>query len=102
LDPGARGTFSTEANVSLAVSLKLGDAIQKEFPDIKIIYTRTTDIVPGNKNSIEGGLFYRADLANQSNGDLFMAIHCNSAGKAPGGWYGKEFRTILPPPKKLK
>ncbi len=102
MDPGARGTFSTEANVSLAVSLKLGDAIQKEFPDIKIIYTRTTDIVPGNKNSIEGGLFYRADLANQSNGDLFMAIHCNSAGKAPGGWYGKRISHYTTTTKKVK
>ena len=40
LDPGAPGRFSTEANVALAVSLKLGDAIQKEFSDIKIIYIR--------------------------------------------------------------
>lgn len=102
LDPGARGTYSTEANVSLAVSLKLGAAIQKEFSDIKIIYTRTTDIVPGNKTSVEGGLLYRADLANQSNGDLFMAIHCNSAGKAPGGWYGKRVSGYTTATKKVK
>lgn len=102
LDPGARGTFSTEADVSLSVSLKLGAAIQKEFPDIKIVYTRTTDIVPGNKNSVEGGLLYRADLANQSNGDLFMAIHCNSAGKAPGGWYGKRISHYTTSTKKVK
>lgn len=102
LDPGARGTYSSEANVSLAVSLKLGAAIEKEFPDIKIVYTRTTDIVPGNRNSIEGGLYYRADLANQSNGDLFMAIHCNSAGKAPGGWYGKRVSGYTTVTKKVK
>lgn len=102
IDPGARGTFSTESNVSLAVSLKLGDAMQKEFPDLKIIYTRTTDIVPGNKSSIEGGLLYRADLANKSNGDLFMAIHCNSAGKLPGGWYGKRISGYNTSTKKVK
>lgn len=102
LDPGAPGTFSTEANVSLAVSLKLGDAIQKEFPDIKIIYTRTTDIVPGNKPTKDAGLLYRADLANSSGGDLFIAIHCNSAGRAPGGWYGKRISHYTTATKKVK
>jgi N-acetylmuramoyl-L-alanine amidase len=79
LDPGARGSFSNEANVALGVSLKLGKAIEKEFPDIKIIYTRTTDVMAGNKRTKDEGLRYRADLANQSGGDLFIAIHCNSA-----------------------
>ncbi len=78
-DTGARGSFSTESQVSLEVSLKLGAAIQKEFPDIKIVYTRTTDIMPGNKTSVKEGLRYRADLANSSGGDLYIAIHCNSA-----------------------
>lgn len=78
-DPGARGSFSNEADVSLAVSLKLGTALQKEFPDLKIIYTRKTDIMPGNKSTKTEGLRYRADLANESAGDLFIAVHCNSA-----------------------
>ncbi len=102
IDPGATGTFSKESQVSLEVSLKLGIAIEKEFPDIKIIYTRTTDIVPGNKTSIEAGLLYRADLANESNGDLFIAIHCNSAGRAPGGWYGKRISGYKTATKKVK
>lgn len=87
LDPGARGMIASESNISLQVSLKLGDTLAKAFPDMKIVYTRTTDIVPGNKTTIEGGLIYRANLANESGGDLFIAIHCNSAGKRPGGWY---------------
>jgi N-acetylmuramoyl-L-alanine amidase len=78
-DGGARGSFSREAAVSLEVSLKLGKAIEKEFPDIKIIYTRTSDIMPGNKRTKEEGLRYRADLANSSGGDLFIAVHCNAA-----------------------
>ncbi|MFI5186466.1 MAG: N-acetylmuramoyl-L-alanine amidase [Chitinophagales bacterium] len=79
LDQGAKGSFSTEADVSLAVSLKLGKALEQEFPDTKIIYTRTTDILPGNKNNKTDALRYRADLANSSGGDLFIAIHCNAA-----------------------
>ena len=102
LDPGAPGSFSTEANVALAVSLKLGAAIQKEFPDIKIIYTRTTDIVPGNKTTKDAGLIYRADLANSSGGDLFISVHCNSAGRAPGGWYGKKISHYTTATKKVK
>jgi N-acetylmuramoyl-L-alanine amidase len=90
LDPGAPGLFSSEADVSLAVSLKLGKAIEKEFPDIKLVFTRTTDVLPGNKPNKDAALRYRADLANSSNGDLFIAVHCNSAGRKPGGWYAQK------------
>jgi len=89
IDPGARGLFSNEADVALSVSLKFGKALEKEFPDLKIIYTRTTDVMPGNKRTKDEGLRYRADLANESGGDLFIAIHCNAAGRGPGGWYEK-------------
>jgi N-acetylmuramoyl-L-alanine amidase len=89
LDPGARGLVSTEADISLDVSLKLGDTLAKAFPDMKIIFTRTTDVLPGNSPNKDAALKYRANLANQSGGDLFVAIHCNSAGHRPGGWYEK-------------
>ncbi|HEV8283282.1 MAG TPA: N-acetylmuramoyl-L-alanine amidase [Chitinophagaceae bacterium] len=79
IDPGAKGSFSTEADVSLAVTLKLGEAIKKEFPEIKLIYTRTTDMLPGNKSNKDIANRYRAEMANESRGDLYIAIHCNSA-----------------------
>lgn len=79
IDPGARGSFSTEADVSLSVALKFGKALEKEFPDMKIVYTRTTDVMAGNKKNKNDGNRYRATLANESGGDLFIAIHCNSA-----------------------
>lgn len=79
IDPGARGSFSSEADVSLAVALKFGEALKKEFPDLKIIYTRTSDQMAGNKKNKDEGNRYRATLANESGGDLFIAIHCNSA-----------------------
>ncbi len=87
LDPGAKGLKESEANVALQVSLKLGDMLTKAFPDMRIIYTRTTDILPGNLSNKDAALKYRANLANESGGDLFIAIHCNSAGRHPGGWY---------------
>ncbi len=102
LDPGAPGTFSTEADVALAVSLKLGKAIEKEFPEIKQVFTRTTDVLPGNKPNKDAALKYRADLANSSGGDLFIAVHCNSAGKKAGGWYGQRVSHYVSATKKVK
>jgi N-acetylmuramoyl-L-alanine amidase len=87
LDPGAPGTFSTEAQVSLQVGLKLGKKLEEELPSIKILFTRTTDVMAGNKTNRNDGNRYRADFANQSGADLFISIHCNSAGRKPGGWY---------------
>jgi N-acetylmuramoyl-L-alanine amidase len=98
IDPGARGTFSTEAEVALKVSMQLGKAIQDDFPNIKIIYTRTSNVLPGNKTDIKEALKYRAELANESKGDLFISIHCNSAGKKAGGWYEKRvsgYKTLV-------
>lgn len=86
---GAQGTFSNEKAVSLEVALKLGKAIQKEFPDVKVVFTRTTDANAGGKHTLREDLNYRADLANQSGGDLFISIHCNAVGRHAGGWYEK-------------
>lgn len=102
MDPGARGTISSEAAVALQVSMKLGDTLAKAFPEMKIIYTRTSDIVPGNSASIDAGLKYRANLANQSGGDLFIAIHLNSAGRKPGGWYERKVVDKIPRTKTVK
>jgi N-acetylmuramoyl-L-alanine amidase len=89
LDPGTHGLISKEKDVALDISLKLGDAIQKEFPDIKIVYTRTTDILPGNANTLNEGLVNRADIANKAKGDLFICIHCNATRQPAGGYYAK-------------
>ncbi|HEY6899710.1 MAG TPA: N-acetylmuramoyl-L-alanine amidase [Puia sp.] len=83
-DTGTKGLYSKEAAVALAVSIKLGKAMAEEFPDIKQVFTRTTDIMPGGGNTIASGLNYRADLANKSRGDLFIAVHCNNDGHPAG------------------
>jgi N-acetylmuramoyl-L-alanine amidase len=89
LDPGTKGLISKEKDVALDISLKLGDAIQKEFPDIRIVYTRTTDILPGNAATLKEGLLNRADIANKAKGDLFICIHCNATRQPAGGYYAK-------------
>ncbi|MEP7256968.1 MAG: N-acetylmuramoyl-L-alanine amidase [Flavitalea sp.] len=71
--PGARGAYSNEKDICLAVALKLGKKLEKEFPETKILYTRTTDVFPPNKS--------RADFANANKGDLFISIHANAGPK---------------------
>lgn len=94
-DPGARGLFSTEAQICLEIGLKLGKALEQNIPGIKVLFTRTTDILAGNKPDKNSANRYRAEFANQSNADLFIAIHVNSAPKikykVPAGykWVGK-------------
>lgn len=85
-DQGAGGLISTEAQVTLALSKKLGEKLAAEMPGVKVLFTRTTDVIPGNGRNITEGLRYRANFANESKADLFISIHCNSAGRAPGGW----------------
>ncbi len=80
-DPGARGLITTEARVCLEIGLKLGKAIERNFPGIKILYTRTEDILAGNRPDQNAANRYRAEFANQSGADLFIAIHANAARK---------------------
>ena len=80
-DPGAIGaTGSHESEVVLDVALRLGALIRKNHPDVKVIYTRSTDVF------IE--LYRRAEIANKNKADLFISIHCNSAPNATA--YGAE------------
>lgn len=80
-DQGAKGVITTEAKICLSIGLKLGKAIEEKFPDIKILYTRTEDILAGHRPDQPAANRYRAEFANQSGGDLFIAIHANSAKK---------------------
>ena len=85
-DPGTHGLFAKEKDIALAISLQLGKLLQQAYPGLRIVYTRTTDIMPGNKPTLQEGIRYRAELANRSGGDLFICIHCNSSGKPPGSY----------------
>jgi N-acetylmuramoyl-L-alanine amidase len=68
--PGAAGSYSLEKNVALKVALKLGKKFEEEMPEVKVLYTRKTDI------DVE--FHKRAALANNNKADIFISIHCNS------------------------
>lgn len=70
-DPGCNGESHNEKDVTLAVALKLGKLIEENLKDVKVIYTRKTDVF------VE--LEERAQIANRNEADLFISIHCNAA-----------------------
>lgn len=70
-DPGCVYRNYYEKNITLALATKLGDLIKKTYPDVKVIYTRSTD------KYVE--LAERGKIANRANADLFISIHVNSA-----------------------
>jgi N-acetylmuramoyl-L-alanine amidase len=78
-DPGCHGANNNEKEVCLAMALKLGALIKERYPDIKIIYTRSTDVF------VE--LAERANIANRNNADLFICIHANAGSTTA---YGSE------------
>lgn len=68
-DPGCLGGLSQEKHVALGIAQKLSLNIQQQFPSVRVIMTRDTDIfIP---------LYERATIANRNNADLFISIHCN-------------------------
>ena len=72
-DPGAVGRFSQEKDLNLKLALEVGRLMKEQYPDVNVIYTRSTDVfIP---------LQQRADVANKNNADLFISIHTNSAEK---------------------
>jgi N-acetylmuramoyl-L-alanine amidase len=89
LFPGTRGLISAEKDVTLEISLKLGEAIKANFPNTKVIFTRTTDACAENAENLHDDLQGRARIANQAKGDLFISIHCNATPHPPGGYYEK-------------
>lgn len=72
-DAGAIGTFSKEKNINLNVALAFGRLVENNCSNVKVIYTRKTDVfIP---------LHQRADIANRNKADLFISIHTNALPK---------------------
>lgn len=72
-DPGAISANMKlyEKDVTLKVALMVGESIKKNHPEVKVLYTRKTDVFVGLND--------RARMANKANADLFISIHTNAA-----------------------
>lgn len=65
-----------EKDINLQVVLKLGAIIERELPDVKVVYTRTVDTL--FSTNLKQDLQARADIAHKHDGDLFISIHSNA------------------------
>lgn len=79
-DPGAIGKISKEKNITLGIALKVGKYLTENTDNVKVIYTRTTDVFVELKE--------RANIANRNGADLFVSIHANTV--ANRNVYGAE------------
>jgi N-acetylmuramoyl-L-alanine amidase len=69
-DPGKVGHNGIkEKTIALNIAMKVGKMLAKH-ENIKVIYTRKTDVLVG--------LWERGRIANRANADLFVSIHCNA------------------------
>ena len=81
-DTGAPGKISVEKNINQKVALAFGKYVENNCPDVKVIYTRTTDVFVELKE--------RANIANRNKADLFISIHTNAL---DGGKISRGFET---------
>lgn len=81
-DTGALGAVSKEKDINLSVALAFGRKVEGGCPDVKVVYTRKTDVfIP---------LMERAEIANRAGADLFISVHTNAL---PAGKIARGFET---------
>jgi N-acetylmuramoyl-L-alanine amidase len=68
-DPGNRGNGFYEKDIVLDVTLQVGKILEAH-KDIKVVYTRKTDVLID--------LYKRGPIANAVDADIFVSIHCDS------------------------
>lgn len=69
-DHGAAGVYSKEKDLVLKFALAFGQMVERNCPDVRVIYTRKTDVfIP---------LARRAEIANKNRADLFISVHINA------------------------
>lgn len=81
-DSGAKGAMSYEKNINLKVALAFGKYVERNCPDVKVVYTRKTDVFVA--------LYERAEIANRNKANLFVSVHTNAL---PKGRISRGFET---------
>lgn len=81
-DAGALGTMSKEKDINLSVALAFGKYVERNQPDVKVVYTRKSDVFIPLKE--------RANIANRAGADLFISVHTNAL---PAGKIARGFET---------
>lgn len=69
-DTGATRGGYKEKDINLGVVLALGQLIERNHKDVKVVYTRKSDVFVD--------LDKRADIANKAKANLFISVHTNS------------------------
>ena len=85
-DAGAVGQLTKEKYINLNVALALGRLVEKNCPDVKVIYTRKTDVFV----TLQG----RAEIANRNKANLFISVHTNSSPVGKAAPMGAETYTL--------
>lgn len=85
-DAGAVGQLTKEKDINLNVALALGRLVEKNCPDVKVIYTRKTDVFV----TLQG----RAEIANHNKANLFISVHTNSSPVGKTAPMGAETYTL--------
>ena len=71
-DPGCMTKTAKEKTINLNVALTFGRYVEDNCKDVRVIYTRKTDVfIP---------LHERAAIANRNKADVFISIHTNAVG----------------------
>jgi N-acetylmuramoyl-L-alanine amidase len=73
-DPGAIGSISKEKNINLAIALKTGEYLEQNLKNVRVLYTRKTDVFMELRD--------RPEFANKNKADLFISIHSNWISKS--------------------
>lgn len=79
-DPGAIGYGLRESDLTLKISLKIRDILQREYQNVQVKMSRTTDVFLT--------LGERARLSNVWNADLLLSVHINAT---PSGYGYEDF-----------
>ena len=85
-DNGASGKISKEKNINLEIALAFGRMVENNCPDVKVVYTRKTDVFV----TLQG----RANIANRHKANLFISIHTNSMPPGVTAPFGTETYTV--------